>query len=109
MNKKDTFAIIISVNLGILLIYFVGRERQSEIAFTDAFVIVIQVIVNLFLAAIFGGIDNNSKPQNETQILDDDGNNLPQNNGKYSRSKSFLLSALLVLLIGFGLCVFTGQ
>jgi hypothetical protein len=108
MNKKDTFAIIISVNLGILFIYFVGREKQSEVAFADAFVIVIQVMVNLFLAAIVGGIDNNSRPQNElkeTDILDDEGKTTTQNNGKYSRSKSFLLSALLVLLIGFGLCV----
>jgi hypothetical protein len=104
MNKKDTFAIIISVNLGILLIYFMGREKQNEVVFTDAFVIVIQVVLNLFLAVI-SGMNEVQKPQNETTILDDDGNNLPQNNGKYSRSKSFLLSALLVLLIGFGLCV----
>jgi hypothetical protein len=104
MNKKDTFAIIISVNLGILLIYFMGREKQNEVVFTDAFVIVIQVVLNLFLASI-SGMNEVQKPQNQTEILDDDGNSLPQNNGKYSRSKSFLLSALLVLLIGFGLCV----
>lgn len=105
MNKKDTFAIIVSVNLGLLLIYFTGREKQNEVVFHDASVILIQVVVNLFLAMMFGGIDNNSKSKNETGILDDDGNALPQKDHHHSRSKSFLLSALLVLLIGFGLCV----
>jgi hypothetical protein len=111
MNKKDTFAIIISVNLGILFIYFVGREKMNEVVFQDAFVIFIQVVLNLFLAMGFGAMDsgiNKGNQQNElkeTDILDDDGETTAQNNGKYSRSKSFLLSALLVLLIGFGLCV----
>jgi hypothetical protein len=106
MNKKDTFAIIVSVNLGILLIYFMSREKFNEVVFEDATVIFIQVVVNLFLAAIFGGIDNNRpKEQNNSEILDDNGATIPQNNRSYSRSKSFLLSALLVLLIGFGLCV----
>jgi hypothetical protein len=111
MNKKDTFAIIISVNLGILLIYFMSREKMNEELFQDAFVIFIQVVLNLFLAMGFGAMDTGSNQENqqnelkETDILDDDGNSLPQNNRKYSRSKSFLLSALLVLLIGFGLCV----
>jgi hypothetical protein len=108
MNKKDTFAIIISVNLGILLIYFIGREKQNEVVFQDAFFIFIQVLLNLFLAMGFGAMDSGSTQQNElkeTDILDDEGKTTAQNNGKYSRSKSFLLSALLVLLIGFGLCV----
>jgi hypothetical protein len=111
MNKKDTFAIIISVNLGILLIYFIGREKQNEVVFQDAFFIFIQVLLNLLLAMGFGAMDSGRNPKiqkdelKETDILDDDGETTAQNNGKYSRSKSFLLSALLVLLIGFGLCV----
>jgi hypothetical protein len=108
MNKKDTFAIIISVNLGILLIYFMGREKLNEELFQDAFVIFIQVVLNLFLAMGFGAIDNGSNQQNElkeTNILDDEDETKAQNKAKYSRAKSFLLSALLVLLIGFGLCV----
>jgi hypothetical protein len=110
-NNPNNFVFIASINFGILLIYFMGREKMNEVFFQDAFVIVIQVMINLFLAAIFGGMDsqNNQKVQQnelkETDILDDEGSTVPQKSGKYSRSKSFLLSALLVLLIGFGLCV----
>jgi hypothetical protein len=114
-NNENNFAIIASINLGILLIYFMAREKQNEIFFQDAFVIVIQVIANFLLAGIFGTIDsgNAQKTQQnelkETDILDDEGSTIPKKSGHYSRSKSFLLSALLVLLIGFGLCTLTNQ
>lgn len=92
-----------------------GREKMNEVFFQDAFVIVIQVVANFLLAGIFSTIDsgNNQEIQQnepkETDILDDEGSTVPQKSGHYSRSKSFLLSALLVLLIGFGLCTLTNQ
>jgi hypothetical protein len=103
-NNENNFAIISISNLIILIIYFASREKQNDIFFQDALVVVIQVFINLFLAAVFSGSYNELKEQNETEILDEDGNSFPQKDRHFSRSKSFLLSALLVLLIGFGLC-----
>ena len=112
-NNENNFAFIATVNLGILLIYFFSRDMQDNAYSQDAFVIVIHVVANLILAIISGTRDANN-PQKaqqneskETDILDDEGSTVPQKSVHYSRSKSFLLSALLVLLIGFGLCALT--
>ncbi len=107
-NNENNFAFIATVNLGILLIYFFSRDMQDYAYSQDAFVIVVQVVANLILAIISGTVETGNAQRNEikeTDILDDV--DMPQKNRHYSRSKSFLLSALLVLLIGFGLCALT--
>ena len=76
--------VILAANLGILLLYTVlvrfsaeGSEKGLEIMFYSALLIGVHVLVNLMLAALVG--------QNK---------------------KAFLLSALLVLLIGFSTCIY---
>jgi hypothetical protein len=76
--------VILAANLGVLLLYMVlvrfsveGSEKELGIMIFSAFLIGVHVLVNLMLAALVG--------QNK---------------------KAFLLSALLVLLIGFSTCIY---
>jgi hypothetical protein len=79
--------IILAVNLGVLLLYTVlvrssvqGSEKELAILIISGFLILGHVIVNLALAAV---LNRHRKP--------------------------FLLSALLVLLIGFSTCFYSAS
>ena len=76
---------IMAVNLGVLLLYMVlvrhsvtGQEKWLSIMIYSGFLIMGQVLLNLILATVYR-----------------------------QYRKGFLLSALLVLLIGFSTCFFS--
>ena len=84
MKRKH---VILAANLGVLFLYLVlvrffveGSEKELGIMIFSAFLISVHVVVNLMLAALVN--------QNK---------------------RAFLLSALMVLLIGFSTCVYGGS
>ncbi len=79
--------VILAVNLGILFLYVLlvrssaeGSEKELGIMIYSAFLIGVHVVANLMLAAL--AIQN---------------------------KRAFLLSALMVLLIGFSTCIYGGS
>jgi hypothetical protein len=108
-TKKNAFAFIAIANLIVLVLYFALRQKEQYIVILDAFVVGLQVAANLLMGLIFLIVDKVRKPQNMMEVLDEDENLLPQNDHKIKLTKPFLLSALLVLLIGFGLCILKNQ
>jgi hypothetical protein len=88
--KKYAFAIIIIANIVVTVLYFKGKNTvKSNDHFAhlgDAFLVIAQVVINYLLGVLFEGLDE-SREEN-----------------KFKLGKSFFLSAILTLLIGFGLC-----
>jgi hypothetical protein len=108
-TKKNALAIIAITNLIALILYFALRKKEHYVVLLDAIVVGFQVAGNVVLGIIFLIVDKVSKPKNTTEILDDDGSLYPSINVKANFAKPFFLSALLVLLIGFGLCILKNQ
>jgi hypothetical protein len=114
MNSKNSLAIVALTNFVIMVLYFALREKQSEVIFADAIVIFFQVLANLFLAIVVGIIENlrrnkieGTKVSTDEKLLDDELTHRKEKHRTWAQS--FLLSALLVLLVGFGLCILNNQ
>lgn len=93
-NHKIVFGLVILLNFFILFSYFAMRKEvkgEHSTLFQDAFFIGIQVAVSVILSIFF--------------LLSAENQEKSANNINSILSKAFLLSAGLVLLIGFGLCV----
>jgi hypothetical protein len=108
-SKKNAFAIIAITNLIALILYFALRKKEQYVVLLDAIVVGFQVAGNVILGIIFLVIDRVRSRQNNTEILDDDEKLYPPINVKTNFAKPFFLSALLILLIGFGLCILKNQ
>jgi hypothetical protein len=108
-SKKNVFAIIAIINFALLLLYFALREKEQYVVLLDAIVVGFQVAGNVVLGIIFLVVSKVRKHRNNTEILDDDGSLTPTTDAKTNFAQPFFLSALLVLLIGFGLCILKNQ
>ncbi len=80
-KPNNQFRVIAGVNLAILMIYIVAIDKDPYLA-GKAILIVAQAILNLLIGVVFLFVRS-----------------------KKIYAKPFLLSALLVLLVGFGACL----
>lgn len=110
-TKKNAFAIIATVNFTILLLYFGLRHKEQYVALLDAFVIALQIAANLVMAIIFYFVERpyKNKTPLDSAMLDEIVNENSPSETPLKLAKPFLLSALLVLLVGFGLCLAVNQ
>lgn len=108
-SKKNAFAIVAITNLIALILYFALREKEQYVVLLDAIVIGFQVAANVILGIIFLVVHKVRNRQNGAEILDADENLYPPINQNINLAKPFFLAALLVLLIGFGLCILKNQ